>query len=88
MRLAITFRGRVQGVGFRATAKDCADGQPVTGWVRNEADGSVAMEIQGDAAAVEAVLARLRARMKRNIQGEERAQIGEKDGEVGFVVAR
>ena len=39
--------GHVQGVGFRYRAKYAAQGLGVTGWVRNEWDGSVEMEVQG-----------------------------------------
>ena len=39
--------GAVQGVGFRYRAKYAASGCGVTGWVKNEWDGSVLMEAQG-----------------------------------------
>ena len=41
------FYGRVQGVGFRFTAKYLAQSLGLTGWVENEYDGTVLMEIQG-----------------------------------------
>lgn len=41
------FVGQVQGVGFRWTASAVARRLALTGWVRNEADGSVTAEIQG-----------------------------------------
>ncbi len=47
IRKRITFFGRVQGVGFRYTASYAANSCGVTGWVRNEYNGSVTMEIQG-----------------------------------------
>ena len=47
--------GRVQGVGFRATPRASAQRHGVTGWVRNEPDGSVAFEAQGTRAALESV---------------------------------
>lgn len=56
MRIRVVFNGRVQGVGFRATARWVAQQHPVTGWVRNEPDGSVLMEVQGPQHAVDAVL--------------------------------
>ena len=39
--------GNVQGVGFRYRAKYAANGLGITGWVKNEWDGSVEMEAQG-----------------------------------------
>ncbi len=46
-RIAIRFEGEVQGVGFRWTSKRLANQLGLTGWVRNEWDGSVSMELQG-----------------------------------------
>lgn len=51
-RLAIVYAGRVQGVGFRATTRDALRGLPITGFVRNESDGTVRLEIQGDPATL------------------------------------
>lgn len=39
--------GRVQGVGYRNFVKNKADELGLSGWVRNEPDGSVLMEAQG-----------------------------------------
>ena len=47
IRKRIVFHGRVQGVGFRYTAKYLAQSLGLTGWVRNEYDGTVLLEIQG-----------------------------------------
>jgi len=47
-RKHIVFYGWVQGVGFRYRARHAADLYGCTGWVRNEYDGSVSMEIQGE----------------------------------------
>lgn len=46
-RLHLHFVGQVQGVGFRWTAQHLARDLGLTGWVRNEWDGSVTMELQG-----------------------------------------
>ena len=48
VRKHMQFYGRVQGVGFRYHATYKARELELTGWVRNEDDGSVAMEVQGD----------------------------------------
>ena len=50
VRKHITFYGRVQGVGFRYTAKYLAQSMDLTGWVENEDDGTVTLEVQGDPA--------------------------------------
>lgn len=46
-RLKMHFVGEVQGVGFRWTARKVAQELGLSGWVRNEPDGSVSMELQG-----------------------------------------
>ncbi len=47
VRKHMIFHGRVQGVGFRYTAKYLARSMNLTGWVKNEYDGTVVMEVQG-----------------------------------------
>ena len=42
------FTGSVQGVGFRYRAQYAAQLLDLTGWVENEDDGSVTLEVQGD----------------------------------------
>ena len=56
IRKHIIFYGSVQGVGFRYRARHAADFYGCTGWVRNEWDGSVVMEIQGEEEAIDNVL--------------------------------
>ncbi|NNM27707.1 MAG: acylphosphatase, partial [Phycisphaerales bacterium] len=46
--MTVIFRGRVQGVFFRATTRALAQDYAVTGWGRNEADGSVRCVVEGD----------------------------------------
>lgn len=52
----MTVRGRVQGVGFRASAALRADALGVAGWVRNRPDGSVELAVTGTPAAVDALV--------------------------------
>jgi acylphosphatase len=48
--------GHVQGVFFRSSTQDVAQGAGCTGWVRNLRDGRVEVEVQGDPQAVERVV--------------------------------
>ena len=54
IRLQIRFYGQVQGVGFRYTASHQASRYGLTGWVKNEYDGSVTAEVQGREADIDA----------------------------------
>ena len=47
VRQQLRITGRVQGVGFRYRAEYAASLLGITGWVRNEPDDSVTMEVQG-----------------------------------------
>ena len=53
-RLTIKVSGRVQGVFYRATANEIATQMGLTGMVRNEPDGSVYLEAQGEEKVVDA----------------------------------
>lgn len=59
VRKRIVFHGRVQEVGFRYTAKYIALNLGLKGWVRNEYDGTVLMEVQGDERLIHKLLVRL-----------------------------
>ncbi|MCR8558461.1 acylphosphatase [Mucilaginibacter sp. BJC16-A38] len=54
--LNITIKGKVQGVSFRASTKAVADQLGVKGSIKNEADGSVFIEAEGDKFALELFL--------------------------------
>lgn len=56
IREKIVFYGRVQGVGFRYKLRWLADAYGVTGWVRNEYDGSVCAELQGLEESIDRIL--------------------------------
>ena len=56
IRRRLVFTGAVQGVGFRYRARHAAALYGCTGWVRNEYDGSVVMEIQGTGEQIDRVL--------------------------------
>lgn len=52
--------GRVQGVGFRWFTHDAAAREGLHGWVRNLADGSVEVVVEGDEASVDRLEAAVR----------------------------
>lgn len=54
--LRINVTGRVQGVGFRYTAQQKAARLGITGWVRNERDGSVEIHAEGSPEQLAALL--------------------------------
>lgn len=56
-RVHAVVSGDVQGVGFRYSARARARELGIAGWVRNLADGSVEVEAEGEAGAVERMLA-------------------------------
>ena len=59
VRKYIRFYGQVQAVGFRWRAMQAAQLYGATGWVRNEYDDSVSMEIQGTERQIDDVIAAL-----------------------------
>ena len=79
-------QGRVQGVGFRYYAVRAARELGVSGWVRNLPDGSVETLVEGDPAAVEGYLDRLRrgpsASRVDGVVVEERAEEGHSTFEI------
>jgi acylphosphatase len=53
----VVVHGSVQGVFFRDTTRRKAESRGVAGWVRNCSDGSVEAVFEGDADAVDAMVA-------------------------------
>lgn len=83
VREHIIFEGRVQGVGFRYSLSHLAGHYGLTGWVRNEYDGSVSAELQGLPGEIELILQSLNqdryirvdrvTRRKQDVLPEERS---------------
>ena len=57
VRRRVIVRGRVQGVFFRDSCRHQARSHGVNGWVRNRSDGSVEAVFEGQAQAVDAMIA-------------------------------
>ena len=60
IRVHARITGLVQGVGYRYFAYTTARRLNLTGWVRNNADSSVEVEVQGERDAVTRFLSQLR----------------------------
>jgi acylphosphatase len=57
VRARLVVHGRVQGVWYRGSMQTEATRLAVGGWVRNQPDGTVEAEVEGETAAVEALIA-------------------------------
>jgi len=81
------YSGRVQGVGFRQTALHLARRHPVAGFVRNLPSGQVELVAQGDAAAVDGLIAEVARRMGSNIERADAEALPVQDF-AGFEIRR
>jgi acylphosphatase len=93
-RVHAVVRGRVQGVGYRASTQHEGRRLGLVGWVRNLPDGAVELEAEGPRPALDALLAwaalgplgaRVDSVETRWLSAEERAA---RHGEHGFEVRR
>ena len=84
IRKRISFTGSVQGVGFRYRARHAAELYGCTGWVRNEYDGSVVMEIQGTEEQIDRVILAVERGTFVRIENMEAKSIPIVDDERGF----
>lgn len=86
IRMRIRFYGRVQGVGFRYRARYAADSLGLTGWVENEWDGTVRMEVQGKREEIYEMIKRIEQGSFVDIDHMDRKEIPTQDEERGFRV--
>jgi len=86
IRKRIVFYGRVQGVGFRWRSKFLAADLGLTGWVANEYDGSVIMEVQGPEAMIDRMIIGLQGDRYIDIQDMEVRSLALDEGESSFRV--
>lgn len=59
-RWHIVLTGRVQGVGLRFRARMIAQQYHLTGWICNQSDGSVELELQGEQHSIDRCLEQIR----------------------------
>ena len=86
----IIFEGRVQGVGFRYTVKDLARGFEVRGWVKNLPEGSVELQVMGEADEVDSFIREilLESPVAHHIRHHHVETIPLMEGCVGFRIER
>ena len=71
-RAELIIRGRVQGVFYRQSTRETAIGLRLTGWTRNNLDGSVAAVFEGEKQQIDKAIAWCR-------QGPPAARVSEVD---------
>src|SRR5262249_51404700 len=81
----VIYSGQVQGVGFRYTTRQLAEGFGVCGYVRNLRNGDVEVVAEGEQGEVDGLLAAMRQRMAAYIE-DEAVQEQPVQGLPGFVV--
>jgi acylphosphatase len=86
VRYRVIVAGRVQGVWYRQTCQREAAAAGVAGWVRNNDDGSVEAVLEGDAAAVERVLAWMKLGPPGAVVTNVDVRTESPDGETSFTV--
>jgi acylphosphatase len=84
IRQRIIFTGSVQGVRFRFRARCAAEQYGCTGWVRNEYDGSVTIEIQGTEEQIDQVILIIEKGRFVRIENMDARTIPIKEEERGF----
>lgn len=67
----ILVSGRVQGVGFRFRTQQTALACNLVGWVRNNPDGTVEMEIAGSESDMDSFLSEVKSGFNNDIQVTE-----------------
>lgn len=71
MNKHLTISGRVQGVGFRYSAQQKAMEYQLVGWVRNNPNGTVEMEVEGDSDQISAYIETLKSGLNPFIQVDD-----------------
>lgn len=70
-RVTATYRGHVQGVGFRYTTRSVAHQYAVKGYVKNITSGHVALVAEGERAELQAFLDAVQQAMRGHISGSD-----------------
>jgi acylphosphatase len=88
-RMKIFYSGRVQGIGFRYTARTIATGFEITGYVRNLTDGRVELAAEGESEELEDFRAALRSAILAGFIRDESVEWGDAQNEYrGFEITQ
>ncbi|WP_029321976.1 acylphosphatase [Butyrivibrio sp. AE3004] len=86
IRVHVKFKGYVQGVGFRYTAFHAANMYRLTGYVKNEWDGSVTAEAQGTRTDIDAWITKIKSGTYIDVMDMTMATIPVLDDEKTFEI--
>lgn len=85
--LQVFFEGSVQGVGFRWSLKQLAQGFDVIGWVRNLPDGRVELQATGEETEVRAFLEAIgQSELRAHIRNQTESLLAEPPRARGFEI--
>ena len=86
IRKRFCFHGRVQGVGFRWTCIHEAMSLGLTGWVRNERDQTVIVEVQGDQNSINNLISFMKKDRYIRIDWVDEEDLATENNESSFTV--
>ena len=86
LRKHTKFYGRVQSVGFRYRAEKSASIYDIYGWIRNNSDGSVEMEVQGEEENIDKMIELIKQGNFIEVDVIEEKNIPLRDDEYGFII--
>ncbi|MDD4202373.1 MAG: acylphosphatase [Candidatus Omnitrophica bacterium] len=82
----IKYKGIVQGVGFRYTARNVAKSLKLDGWVKNMPDGSVEVMIEGEDKDITEFNQRLQDKMQGYIRNTQINEVPSSGTMKGFEI--
>ena len=84
------FEGKVQGVGFRYTAKETSKGFDIVGWVKNLPTGTVELCLMGEEEEVDEFLKEIHeeSTQSHNIESLHLEEVPMLENTKGFTIIR
>jgi acylphosphatase len=87
--MKVFYSGRVQGVGFRYTARTVASGFDIAGYIRNLPDGRVELLVEGHDAELQAFRDAIRGAILAGFIRDESVEWGDAQNEFrGFEITQ